>query len=85
VVWSFLLLAVRDFTFHDASKRLPMAIGIRKLWHGFSQILLPEGKGRFCLIRTEYRGYSTAAIYLCIDEKVMATDGMKLNTQSFIQ
>lgn len=64
-----LLLAVRDFTFHDALRRLPMTIDNRKLWHGFSQILLPEGKGRFCLIRTEYRGHSTAAIYLCIAEK----------------
>ncbi len=28
-----------------------------------------KGKGRFCLIRTEYRGRSTAAIYLCIVKK----------------
>ena len=28
-----------------------------------------RGKGRFCLIRTEYRGHSTAANYLCIVEK----------------
>ena len=64
-----IVFAVRDFTFHDALRRLPMTIDNRKLWHGFSQILLPEGKGRFCLIRTEYRGHSTAAIYLCIAEK----------------
>ena len=48
LVWSFLLLAVRDFTFHDALRRLPMAIDSRKLWRGFSQILFhSEGKEDF--------------------------------------
>ena len=58
LVRSFLLLAVRDFTFHDALRRFlldasgkaerPMAIDSRKLWHGFSQILFhSEGKEDF--------------------------------------
>jgi len=38
LVWSFLLLAVRDFTFHDALRRLPMAIDSRKVRCGLRQI-----------------------------------------------
>ena len=38
LVRSFLLLAVRDFSFHDALKRLPMTIGSRKVWCGLRQI-----------------------------------------------
>ena len=43
-----IVFAVRDFTFHDALRRLPMAIDSRKLWRGFSQILFhSEGKEDF--------------------------------------
>ena len=38
LVRSFLLLAVRDFSFHDALKRLPMTIGSRKVRCGLRQI-----------------------------------------------
>ena len=61
--------AMSNITDSQDNKNLKSQIDNRKLWHGFSQILMPEGKGRFCLIRTEYRGHSTAAIYLCIAEK----------------
>ena len=43
-----------------------------------SNTLSPSGKGRFCLIRTEYRGHSAVAIYLCIAEKNMSSDGQRL-------
>lgn len=42
-----MLLAVRDFSFHDATQRLMKTIGNRKLWCELRQILVPEGKGRF--------------------------------------
>lgn len=66
---AFMLLAVRDFSFHDATQRLMKTIGSRKLWCELRQILVPEGKGRFFGIRTEYRGHSETAIYLCIEKK----------------
>ena len=48
LVWSYLLLAVRDFTFHDALRRLPMAIGSRKVRCGLRQILFHhKGKEDF--------------------------------------
>ena len=62
---AFMLLAIRDFSFHDALQRLMKTIGIRKVWCELSQILVPEGKGRFYAIRIEYRGHSETAIYLC--------------------
>ncbi len=49
LVWSFLLLAVRDFTFHDAFKRLMGTIGSRKVWCGFSQILFAKRERKILL------------------------------------
>ena len=65
-----MLLAVRDFSFHDATQRLMKTIGNRKLWCELRQILVPEGKGRFYGIRTEYRGHSETAIYLCRAKRI---------------
>lgn len=67
---AFMLLAVRDFSFHDALQRLMKTIGIRKVWCELRQILVPEGKGRFFGIRTEYRGHSETAIYLCRAKRI---------------
>ena len=38
LVWSYLLLAVRAFSFYDAFKRLMGTIGSRKVWCGLRQI-----------------------------------------------
>ena len=65
-----MLLAVRDFSFHDAIQRLMKTIGNRKLWCELRQILVLEGKGRFYGIRTEYRGHSETAIYLCRAKRI---------------
>ena len=79
LVWSCLLLAVGPFLFTMLSKGSCLGkraelermgtIGSRKVWCGLRQILFHQRERKIYGIRTEYRGHSETAIYLCIDKK----------------
>ena len=49
LVWSYLLLAVRAFSFYDALKRLMGTKGSRKVWCGLRQILFHQRERKILL------------------------------------
>ena len=79
LVWSFcslpsglfFLRCLKRFLLRQASRA--RADGYDRQSEGVVRItsntLSPKGKGRFYGIRTEYRGHSETAIYLCIEKK----------------